>query len=157
MSDGLTFRPLTPTDAPALHRALWFDVSLAEAEDRVQTIVYAQERMRAWGLVVESGGELVGFGQLTRWGLRGEICNLIVREGWRGQGIGTRLIGRLVEIVREQRLHDVEIGVAESNTRALALYRRLGFHDQRRVMFDLDAGIEPVTYLVMDLDGTRPR
>ncbi len=112
----------------------------------------AEGRARLWGLVAEANGEIVGFGQLTRWGWRGEICNLIVRENWRGKGIGTALIRQLIEIARQLGLREVEIGGAEANPRALALYRRLGFEDERRVLLDLGEGNEPVIYLLMRLN-----
>jgi ribosomal protein S18 acetylase RimI-like enzyme len=105
---------------------------------------------RAWAYTAAESGRAVGFGQLSRWGTRGEICNLIVSEAWRGQGIGSAMIRRLIGVARENSLADVEIGAALSNPRALALYRRLGFADDRRVMLDLGKGAEPVIYLLMD-------
>jgi ribosomal protein S18 acetylase RimI-like enzyme len=86
---------------------------------------------------------------MTRWGPRGEISNLIVHPEWRSKGIGTTIIRRLIGAARENELTEVEIGVAESNPRAMALYRRLGFRDDRRLTLDIGSGMEPIRYMMM--------
>ena len=45
----------------------------------------------------------------------------------------------------------VEIGVALSNPRAMALYQRLGFVEDRVINLDLGSGAEPVMYLKIAL------
>jgi ribosomal protein S18 acetylase RimI-like enzyme len=99
----------------------------------------------------------IGYGQLSRWGSRVEICNLIVAEGWRGQGAGTALIQWLIVLAQEKKFPLVEIGAAESNPRALELYRRLGFRVDRSLTLDVGNGPEPVFYLSLDLHSVvRP-
>lgn len=152
MIRNLTLRHVALSDAPALREKCWSDIALPDAQLRLQTLMGMPEgRERAWGFVALIEDELVAFGQMTRWGTRGEICNLIVSEEWRNQGIGTAIIQRLIGVARENALHDVEIGAAEANPRALALYRRLGFRDGRHVSVDLGHGMEPVVYLLLDL------
>jgi ribosomal protein S18 acetylase RimI-like enzyme len=147
---NLLLRPVTLDDAPALHEACWPDQKLPDVQLRVQSILNAAGvRERAWGYVATIGGEIVGFGQMTGWGLRGEISNLVVHADWRSKGIGTTIIRRLIGLARENDLSEIEIGVAESNPRAMALYRRLGFQDDRRLMLDIGSGMEPVRYLMM--------
>ena len=72
-------------------------------------------------------------------------------EKWRSHGIGSAIIGALIDIARQWPIPQVEIGAALSNPRALALYRKLGFRDQRTLNLDLGHGPEPVVYLVMDI------
>lgn len=151
MIKDLYLRPIEFSDAPAVQRALWSDISLRDAEIRLRSLGEQSGRRRAWGVVAALDGTIIGFGQLSRWGWRGEICNLIVKEDSRSQGIGTALIHHLIEIARINNLRDVEIGGALSNPRALALYRRLGFQEERRLYLELGRGPEPVVYLVMPL------
>jgi ribosomal protein S18 acetylase RimI-like enzyme len=47
----------------------------------------------------------------------------------RGQGVGSRLIAAIEEIARARCHHTTVIGVLMGNTRAHALYDRLGFRD----------------------------
>src|SRR5262249_45253136 len=56
-----------------------------------------------------------------------EIFNLGVREGQRSQGIGGLLVARLEELALARRSPRVGLGVALTNGRARALYRRLGY------------------------------
>ncbi len=151
MIKDLVLRPATPSDAVAMHLNLWPDISLGDVEIRLRSLTEQSGRQRAWAVVAVAEDQMVGFGQLSRWGNRGEICNLIVRENCRSQGIGSALIFRLIDTAQAHHLHDVEIGGAVSNPRAVALYRRLGFQEERRLMLDLGKGPEPVIYLVMPL------
>jgi ribosomal protein S18 acetylase RimI-like enzyme len=59
---------------------------------------------------------------------------------------------RLLDIACQHGLREVEIGAADSNPRALALYRRLGFRDSRRVLLELGSGPELVLYLSKTLE-----
>jgi ribosomal protein S18 acetylase RimI-like enzyme len=106
-----------------------------------------QERGHAWGMVAMLDGEVIGFGQLGRWGRRCEISDLIVAEAFRGNGVGTSIIVRLLDLAYQQGIQEVEIGAAVSNPRALILYKNLGFHEIQQVMMDLGHGPEPVIYL----------
>jgi ribosomal protein S18 acetylase RimI-like enzyme len=147
---NLLLRTVTLDDVAALHAACWPDQKLADVQLRVHAIVSAAgARERAWGYVATLGGEIVGFGQMTRWGNRGEISNLVVHPDWRSKGVGTTLIRRLMGVARENDLTEVEIGVAESNPRAMALYRKLGFRDDRKLMLDIGSGMEPVRYMMI--------
>jgi ribosomal protein S18 acetylase RimI-like enzyme len=57
------------------------------------------------------------------------IAELSVAEAMRGQGVGSRLIAAIEEIARARCHHTTVIGVLMGNTRAHALYDRLGFRD----------------------------
>jgi ribosomal protein S18 acetylase RimI-like enzyme len=142
-------RPLVNDDAAELQRSCWPAVELVDVYTLVSDISRRQRAGLAWGLVARVDGQIVGFGQLTRWGSVWEIGDLIVNDKWRGQGIGTALIKTLLKIAGQQGYRDVEIGVALSNPRALKLYRKLGFKPRRTVHLNLGQGEEPVVYLGM--------
>ncbi|GAB4473813.1 MAG: hypothetical protein Kow00124_13150 [Anaerolineae bacterium] len=144
---NLTLRPIQPDDAPALRAGCWPDLTPEDAESRVENLCRWQQRGRGQGVVASVDGQIVGTGQLMLWNGRGEISDLIVAPAWRGRGIGTAIIHHLLAAARDSHLAVVEIGVAEANPRAFALYRRLGFRESRRVMLNLGAGPEPVIYL----------
>jgi len=134
-------------DAPALQKTCWTTSSLSSVEGYLKRLLIRQERGHAWGMVAMLDGEVIGFGQLGRWGRRCEISDLIVAEAFRGNGVGTSIIVRLLELAHQQRIPEVEIGAAVSNPRALTLYKNLGFHEIQQVMMDLGHGPEPVIYL----------
>src|SRR5262245_8930633 len=57
------------------------------------------------------------------------IAELSVSETMRGQGVGSRLITAIEDFARKRGHTTVVIGVLVKNTRAHALYDRLGFRD----------------------------
>ncbi len=86
-------------------------------------------------LVAEHAGHLTGYGQL-RWtdapacvtGVRPvEIGRLYVDAPWHGHGIAQALTTRMVEDAIAGGADRLWLGVWESNHRALAFYRKIGF------------------------------
>jgi len=92
-----------------------------------------QENGRCFWLVCWQGGDLIANGQLLIYPHGAEFANLAVVPAWQGQGIGTRMIAALESVARKNGLMEVEIGVDVKNGRALALYERLGFVEDRRI------------------------
>ncbi len=66
----------------------------------------------------------------------GHIGRVAVLAPWRGHGIGTALMQRLLEIATTQRLSAVEL---DAQVEAIPFYQRLGFSAQSEVF--MDAGI----------------
>jgi ribosomal protein S18 acetylase RimI-like enzyme len=144
-------RPVQIADTLALHQGCWPQQTLPQVSARLEELIRARNPQNRWGAVALTENTSVGYGQLSRWGNRVEICNLIVAESWRGQGAGTALILWLIDLAQEKQFPIVEIGAAESNPRALELYRRLGFRVDRSLTLDVGKGPEPVFYLSLDL------
>ncbi len=151
LKSDIRIRPATADDAQGLQRDCWSDWPLeVVTEVLIRMERFAQQR-RGQGVVAYYGEWILGYGQITVWPRLGEISDLIVAPGYRGLGIGTRLIQTLVEKGRTWKLPAMEIGAALSNPRALALYQRLGFTESKRINLDLGNGSETVVYLILDL------
>lgn len=150
-------RPVRLADVPVLHDICWPERPLTYANHLIKRARQIALQGRGLGVVVVGAGsdDLRAFGQLTMWPRGGEISDLVVGDAHRGKGIGTTVIQYLVQVAREMRADCVEIGVAHSNTGALALYRRLGFVDDHNVVINLGDGPEPVLYLRLDLPPRR--
>lgn len=58
------------------------------------------------------------------------IEELVVKEGFRDGGIGSRLLEAAVEMAKEYGCAEVSISALTTNRKALDLYRRLGFVDE---------------------------
>jgi len=89
-----------------------------------------------------------------------EICSLLVHRDLRGKGIGTALIAAAERRAAERGRRRVGMGVATDNTRAQALYQRLGYRPARAYLNRWTVmgadGIrrhktEPSRYLIKDL------
>lgn len=67
------------------------------------------------------------------------ICDLYVREPYRGTGLADRLVDRARERAREQGCSEFRLEVNVENDRALAFYERLGFETFR---YNMVASVE---------------
>lgn len=146
-------RPVRLADIEVLYRVCWSDRPMVYTEQMVRRAQRLAQQGRGLGVVVSGRDAKVpqGYGQMTLWARGGEISDLIITPAQRGQGLGTAMIQYLVRAAREMHAPTVEIGVALSNPRALALYRRLGFVDDHTITLDLGDGLEPVLYLRLSL------
>lgn len=82
--------------------------------------------------VAESSGSLVGAllaSHLSRD--NGHLCQVSVLPEVHGQGLGHALVSACLKALRQQGLSTASLSVTEHNTRAYALYERLGFRRHR--------------------------
>ncbi len=80
-----------------------------------------------------------------------DLFDLYVHPDWRGQGIGTRIIGECEQIVRDAGYRKLGLAVnPDLNPRACQLYHRLGYVTVRQDRY-LDGVYEGVEDWVLDL------
>lgn len=90
--------------------------------------------LAAGRLVALEGGEIVGWAALARVSSR-EVyegvaeVSVYVRDAHRGKGIGSLLLGRLIEESERQGIWTLQAGVFPENTASVRLHRNLGFRD----------------------------
>lgn len=91
----------------------------------------------------DAGGEALGYAVVVTappgptWDLgetAGELESLVVAAAARGGGIGTALIDRCREVLREAGVDYWTVGVVEVNAEATRLYERAGFGPYYRQM-----------------------
>ena len=149
-------RLVEPSDAKLLHQYLWKDRNIVAIREFIQRVLKFEDQGRGIGIVVtdnslSSDDLIIAYGQVTQWVKCAEISDLIVHPQYRGQGIGRAIIQYLTHHILVNKINCIELGVAMSNPRALALYRRLGFKDSYTLQLDLGQGTEAVLYLAIDL------
>ena len=60
---------------------------------------------------------------------------MVVHEGWSGQGLGTALLAALIGWARAHpHVERIELRVRSSNAPAIALYRKMGFAEEGRMV-----------------------
>lgn len=89
-------------------------------------------------LVAEQNGRLVGHAFLNPLPLKSlahvAALSIGVHLEWQDKGIGQMLIRQLIEWARENsNLEKIELNVRASSERALALYRKMEFIEERRL------------------------
>lgn len=117
-----TIRPFEPSDIPAA-------VALEEANQPTPwTVGIFQDELgrdnRSY-LVADEGG-MAGFGGVMVVGDEAHVTNLLVSPDRRRQGIGQRLMARLVRDAVEMGARHLTLEVSSQNTAARRLYHRFG-------------------------------
>ncbi|MBO4631116.1 MAG: GNAT family N-acetyltransferase [Lentisphaeria bacterium] len=73
------------------------------------------------------GNSSVSWSKSIKTGHRANVAIALFREVW-GLGIGTRLMQELIRIAESnERITQIELGFVEGNSRARALYEKMGF------------------------------
>lgn len=74
--------------------------------------------------------EIIGYCGI--WGVldEGQITNVAVRSEDQGRGIGFEMMTELLRIGENEGLHQFTLEVRASNSKAIALYEKLGFEEE---------------------------
>lgn len=101
-------------------------------------------------IVARVNGEAVGHALLDplKLAVTSHVVDLTiaVHEGYQGRGVGTRLLSHLIDWARANpRIDRMELRVRSSNASAIALYKKLGFVEEGRMVRRLK--IAPGQYL----------
>lgn len=95
-----------------------------EVEPQVDPLIKTQSRT---ALVVEQSGSVVGFIVGRQVADEWEIENIAVTGAARRCGLGSRLVGELLDLVRSRGGKSVFLEVRESNLAARSLYEKWAF------------------------------
>jgi ribosomal protein S18 acetylase RimI-like enzyme len=83
-------------------------------------------------------GHVIGFCWIVLYdpgtGLEGEVAEVYVAEGHRGQGIGEMLVRHAVRLFHERRVTLGYVWTRADNEAAVKLYRSAGFEDSRQLV-----------------------
>ncbi|MFL5814403.1 MAG: GNAT family N-acetyltransferase [Bdellovibrionia bacterium] len=149
--DAVTIRAGVESDAAALLNTL--AVNLAQGEGQLWEegeFAPTEEQERAWIrgmlenpgellLVAEKDGEIIGNIDCHRGARRRlshtAVFGMSVMPPWRSQGLGEILLKSVIEWAKgNPSLEKLELHVLSSNARAIALYSKLGFKEEGRLI-----------------------
>lgn len=144
---NIHIRPVRLGDIEPLRESCWPERTSEAIYHFISRIRQTASQGRGLGVVVAEQETVRGYGQLALWPRCAEISDLIITADCRGQGLGTAIIQYLTRAARDMHTGCVDIGAAQSNPRALALYRRLGFRDSFTQTMPVDGVDQEVLYL----------
>src|SRR5262245_3436447 len=135
----VAIRPACPADAEAIaciynqgieDRVATLETDLRSAAERREWL--ATRRPRQPGLVAEHGGDVVALASLNRFNPRAAYdhvadLSIYVERGWRGRGVGRRLLRTLIELAAAVGYHKMVLATFPFNAAGVALYERVGF------------------------------
>jgi phosphinothricin acetyltransferase len=135
----IVLRPATAADAEAICR-----VYNQGIEDRIATLeteLRTPEERRQWlaargprhpVYVAEAEEIIVGWSSLNVYNPRPAYqyvadFSIYIERGWRGKGVGRRLLEHLIERARALGYHKMMLSAFPFNASGVALYERMGF------------------------------
>ncbi len=104
-------------------------------------------------MVLERDGEVAGYAILSVAAGEAHILNICVEPAYRSMGYGERLLDEILFRARSTAVREIFLEVRPSNTNALALYRKKGFHKvaNRTAYYQAEEGREDADVLVKKL------
>ena len=132
-------RRAEPTDVAAIttiynqgieDRLATLDTELRTPEERAEWLGARGPRHPVLVAVVD--GVVAGWASLNRFNPRPAYdhvadFSIYIERGWRGRGVGRRLLAALVDLARELRYHKMVLAAFPFNPAGVSLYERLGF------------------------------
>ena len=109
--------------------AMWTTHLISPADGRKWL---AENLARRSAYVAEADGRVAGFANWAPWRLKDGYRftvedSVYLLEGHQGRGLGGQLLRTLIDAARESGAHVMMASIEESNTRSVALHKRLGF------------------------------
>jgi len=142
MTEWLLVRPATPADADALvvlgravaaEKQRWLTYGRSRSDER-RNVRSVRRDADAAVFVAETPAGIVGRLSIARDGnpVSRHVAEfgLMVAASARRRGIGTALVAQAVKWARGAGITKLELHVFPHNEPAIALYRKLGFHDE---------------------------
>lgn len=134
-----TIRSATPADNEAI-AAIW-NREVLQTTATSDTEPRDPEAQRMWlaahgphhpVIVAVAGDEVVAFGALSPYRPKPAYAwtvenSVYVKDGWRGKGLGGRVLDRLLLLAQEHGHHSVIARVTAANEASLTLHERRGF------------------------------
>ena len=143
LKDGtrVHIRPIRPEDEPAMvrfherlsARTVWLryfhpmQLSQRTAHERLIRVCFT-DYDREMPLVAMVDGEIVAVARLSKTPLKNDAeFALLVSDEYQNQGLGTKLLARLVDIGRQERLSDIHADILAENAGMQRVAERVGF------------------------------
>lgn len=121
----LTFRPLSPADLEQIHHIEGSIYSHPWTLGNFKDSLHAG--YSCW--VVEHQASLAGYAVVMIAAGEAHLLNLSIAAHWQGCGFGRRFLQHLLDVALQHGATIMFLEVRQSNSRAQALYRRMGFQD----------------------------
>jgi len=124
---GIAVRSMVAEDVDAV---VSIETEAFSSPWRRETFLELVDRPGLEFLVVEDGeAGIIGYAVLWCILDQGELANMAITPGFRGRGLGSFLLSRIMDLARERGVQTVYLEVRVSNKSAVRLYTQFGFVD----------------------------
>ena len=136
---AIVLRPATAADAAAICRI--YNQGIEDRLATLETELRSPDERRQWlatrgprhpVFVAETDEMVVGWSSLNVYNPRPAYryvadFSIYIERGWRGKGVGRRLLEQLIEQARALDYHKMMLSTFPFNASGVALYERMGF------------------------------
>jgi ribosomal-protein-alanine N-acetyltransferase len=91
------------------------------------TLASCFENPAFYGLAVEDGGEIIGYGGITVAADTSDLENILITEPYRRCGLGNKLLKELLDLAQKKGAEKTFLEVRVSNSPAMCMYLKNGF------------------------------
>lgn len=119
---------------------------LPQLSSSAKPLTYARlldmvKNMATTTLVIKDGQKIIGIGMIMIYDVptekRAWLEEIIVDEGYRGQGLGEQVSKELIEIAKRERVNRVYLSSGPQREAANKLYQKLGFEKKETNVYRL--------------------
>lgn len=105
------------------------DILLTDFDDFWNYNILEQEIKSANShyLVAKKGKEIVGFAGIKVVLENADIMNIVVKQNYRNQGIGSSLLEKILSLSKNLNISHICLEVSQDNLYAINLYKKFGF------------------------------
>ena len=125
----LTLSPMTMADYDEV-RALWLTIrgfGIRALDDSREEIERFLQRNPTTSVVARADGEMAGSILCGSDGRQGYLYHVCVRESFRRQGIGTRMVGFCMQRLREEGINRIALIAFPRNDAGNAFWKTIGW------------------------------
>jgi ribosomal protein S18 acetylase RimI-like enzyme len=112
-------------------------INLAEEKQFIKSTLLGIKNKSVIYLIGECGGEVISTSRVQLAGGRKNhigVLGIMIKNGYRGLGIGTYLMGQMVELAKKElKASMLELTVYQGNNLAMKLYKKMGFKQVARL------------------------
>ena len=84
-------------------------------------------------LVAKEEEKILGYGICQKEGKEGVIFSLAVKPKYQGRGIGSKILERLIETLKKEKIEKISLHARKKNEKAINFYQKFGFKIKKEV------------------------
>ncbi len=142
--------PMTEADYDDV-RALWMTIrgfGIRALDDSREDVIRFIRRNPTTSVVAKADGQVIGSILCGSDGRQGALYHVCVAEGFRRQGIGTRMVGHCMQQLKELGINKVGLVAFTKNGGGNALWKQIGWKKVDVNYYEFVLNAENITHFI---------
>ena len=108
---------------------MYFIVDCIESEDAQVLVAISDDKVIGF-----SNSRIMELPPVFKDEKIGQIFDIMVKEGYRNEGIGEKMLSKILQWFKGKRIERIELKVASANELGCSFWRKMGFAEYMKVM-----------------------